>query len=138
MYYALPSWYIRTTARKQELLAQNEATNWYPDTIKHGRYGDWLTNNIDWAVSRDRYWGHTLPIWVCERDDSHAEAIGGYKELSERSGLKLGDDFDSHKPFIDSYTWACKCGGTMRRTPEVIDAWFDSGSMPFAQWHFPF
>jgi len=138
LYYARTSWFIRTTEFKDAMLVRNSRVDWHPAETGSGRFGEWLTNNIDWAVSRDRYWGTPLPIWVCERDDSHAEAIGGYKELSERSGLKLGDDFDSHKPFIDSYTWACKCGGTMRRTPEVIDAWFDSGSMPFAQWHFPF
>jgi isoleucyl-tRNA synthetase len=138
LYYARTSWFIRTTEFKDAMLVRNSRVDWHPAETGSGRFGEWLTNNIDWAVSRDRYWGTPLPIWVCERDDSHAEAIGGYAELSERSGLKLGDDFDSHKPFIDSYTWACKCGGTMRRTPEVIDAWFDSGSMPFAQWHFPF
>ena len=138
LYYARTSWFIRTTEFKDAMLVRNSRVDWHPAETGSGRFGEWLTNNIDWAVSRDRYWGTPLPIWVCERDDSHAEAIGGYAELSERSGLKLGADFDSHKPFIDSYTWACKCGGTMRRTPEVIDAWFDSGSMPFAQWHFPF
>ena len=138
LYYARTSWFIRTTEFKDAMLVRNSRVDWHPAETGSGRFGEWLTNNIDWAVSRDRYWGTPLPIWVCERDDSHAEAIGGYAELSERSGLKLGDGFDSHKPFIDSYTWACKCGGTMRRTPEVIDAWFDSGSMPFAQWHFPF
>ncbi|HEX9127904.1 MAG TPA: isoleucine--tRNA ligase [Gemmatimonadaceae bacterium] len=138
LYYARTSWFVRTTEFKDAMLVRNSRVDWHPAETGSGRFGEWLTNNIDWAVSRDRYWGTPLPIWVCERDDSHAEAIGGYAELSERSGLKLGDDFDSHKPFIDSYTWACKCGGTMRRTPEVIDAWFDSGSMPFAQWHFPF
>jgi isoleucyl-tRNA synthetase len=138
LYYARTSWFIRTTEFKDAMLVRNARVDWHPAETGSGRFGEWLTNNIDWAVSRDRYWGTPLPIWVCDRDDSHAEAIGGYAELSERSGLKLGDSFDSHKPFIDSYTWACKCGGTMRRTPEVIDAWFDSGSMPFAQWHFPF
>jgi isoleucyl-tRNA synthetase len=138
LYYARTSWFIRTTEFKDAMLVRNSRVDWHPAETGSGRFGEWLTNNIDWAVSRDRYWGTPLPIWVCERDDSHAEAIGGYAELSERSGLELGDGFDSHKPFIDSYTWACKCGGTMRRTPEVIDAWFDSGSMPFAQWHFPF
>jgi isoleucyl-tRNA synthetase len=138
LYYARTSWFIRTTEFKDAMLVRNSRVDWHPAETGSGRFGEWLTNNIDWAVSRDRYWGTPLPIWVCERDDSHAEAIGGYAELAERSGIALGDNFDSHKPFIDSYTWACKCGGTMRRTPEVIDAWFDSGSMPFAQWHFPF
>jgi isoleucyl-tRNA synthetase len=138
LYYARTSWFIRTTEFKDAMLVRNSRVDWHPAETGSGRFGEWLTNNIDWAVSRDRYWGTPLPIWVCERDDSHAEAVGGYAELSERSGISLGAEFDPHKPFIDSYTWACKCGGTMRRTPEVIDAWFDSGSMPFAQWHFPF
>lgn len=138
LYYARTSWFIRTTEFKDAMLVRNSRVDWHPAETGSGRFGEWLTNNIDWAVSRDRYWGTPLPIWVCERDGSHAEAIGGYAELSERSGLALGDNFDPHKPFIDSYAWVCKCGGTMRRTPEVIDAWFDSGSMPFAQWHFPF
>jgi isoleucyl-tRNA synthetase len=138
LYYARTSWFIRTTEFKDAMLVRNSRVDWHPSETGTGRFGEWLTNNIDWAVSRDRYWGTPLPIWVCDRNDSHAEAIGGYAELSERSGIPLGDGFDPHKPFIDRHTWPCKCGGTMTRTPEVIDAWFDSGSMPFAQWHFPF
>jgi isoleucyl-tRNA synthetase len=138
LYYARTSWFIRTTEFKDAMLVRNSRVDWHPAETGAGRFGEWLTNNIDWAVSRDRYWGTPLPIWVCDRDDSHAEAIGGYAELSERSGVALAANFDPHKPFIDRYTWQCKCGGTMTRTPEVIDAWFDSGSMPFAQWHFPF
>ncbi len=138
LYYARTSWFIRTTEFKDAMLVRNSRVDWHPAETGSGRFGEWLTNNIDWAVSRDRYWGTPLPIWVCDRDAAHAEAVGGYAELSERSGAALPENFDPHKPFIDSYTWACKCGGTMTRTPEVIDAWFDSGSMPFAQWHFPF
>ncbi len=138
LYYARTSWFIRTTEFKDAMLVRNSRVDWHPPETGTGRFGEWLTNNIDWAVSRDRYWGTPLPIWVCDRDESHAEAVGGYAELSERSGVALGEKFDPHKPFIDSYSWKCKCGGTMTRTPEVIDAWFDSGSMPFAQWHFPF
>ena len=138
LYYARTSWFIRTTEFKDAMLVRNSRVDWHPPEVGAGRFGEWLTNNIDWAVSRDRYWGSPLPIWVCDREGSHAEAIGGYAELSERSGAALGDNFDPHKPFIDRYSWQCKCGGTMKRTPEVIDAWFDSGSMPFAQWHFPF
>ncbi len=138
LYYARTSWFIRTTEFKDAMLVRNSRVDWHPPEVGAGRFGEWLTNNIDWAVSRDRYWGTPLPIWVCDRNDTHAEAIGGYAELSERSGASLGDDFDPHKPFIDRYTLQCHCGGTMKRTPEVIDAWFDSGSMPFAQWHFPF
>ncbi|MDQ6690948.1 MAG: isoleucine--tRNA ligase [Gemmatimonadota bacterium] len=138
LYYARTSWFIRTTEFKDAMLIRNSRVDWHPPEVGAGRFGEWLTNNIDWAVSRDRYWGTPLPIWGCDRNDSHAEAIGGYAELSERSGVALGDKFDPHKPFIDRFTWKCQCGGTMTRTPEVIDAWFDSGSMPFAQWHFPF
>ena len=138
LYYARTSWFIRTTEFKDAMLVRNSRVDWHPPEVGAGRFGEWLTNNIDWAVSRDRYWGTPLPIWVCDRDASHAEAIGGFAELSERSGVALEKTFDPHKPFIDRYTWKCKCGGTMTRTPEVIDAWFDSGSMPFAQWHFPF
>jgi isoleucyl-tRNA synthetase len=138
LYYARTSWFIRTTEFKDAMLVRNSRVDWHPPEVGAGRFGEWLTNNIDWAVSRDRYWGTPLPIWVCDRDGSHAEAVGSYAELSERSGVTLGDKFDPHKPFIDRFSWKCTCGGTMTRTPEVIDAWFDSGSMPFAQWHFPF
>jgi len=138
LYYARSSWFIRTTEFKDAMLVRNSRVDWHPPEVGAGRFGEWLTNNIDWAVSRDRYWGTPLPIWVCDRDESHAAAVGGYAELSEKSDKALGENFDPHKPFIDRYTWKCECGGTMTRTPEVIDAWFDSGSMPFAQWHFPF
>jgi isoleucyl-tRNA synthetase len=138
LYYARTSWFVRTTDFKDGMLVRNSRVDWHPPEIGAGRFGEWLTNNIDWAVSRDRYWGTPLPIWLCEKDDSHAEAIGSYAELSEKSGVALGDEFDPHKPFIDRFNWKCRCGGAMKRTPEVIDAWFDSGSMPFAQWHFPF
>lgn len=138
LYYARTSWFVRTTDFKDAMLVRNSRVDWHPPEVGAGRFGEWLTNNIDWAVSRDRYWGTPLPIWVCDRDESHAEAIGNYAELSKKSGTALGDGFDPHKPFIDQFTWKCECGGVMKRTPEVIDAWFDSGSMPFAQWHFPF
>jgi isoleucyl-tRNA synthetase len=138
LYYARTSWFVRTTEFKDAMLVRNARVDWHPAEIGAGRFGEWLTNNVDWAVSRDRYWGTPLPIWVCDRDDAHAEAVASYAELQERSGAILKADFDPHKPFIDAFTWACKCGGTMARTPEVVDAWFDSGSMPFAQWHFPF
>ncbi|MGI8401499.1 MAG: isoleucine--tRNA ligase, partial [Gemmatimonadaceae bacterium] len=138
LYYARSSWFIRTTEFKDAMLVRNSRVDWHPPEIGSGRFGEWLTNNIDWAVSRDRYWGTPLPIWVCDRDATHAEAIAGYDELAKRSGETLAENFDPHKPFIDRYAWPCECGGTMTRTPEVVDAWFDSGSMPFAQWHFPF
>jgi len=138
LYYARTSWFVRTTDFRDAMLVRNARVDWHPPEMGTGRFGEWLTNNIDWAVSRDRYWGTPLPLWVCDRDDTHTEAIAGYEELSKRAGVSLPADFDPHKPFIDRYSWQCKCGGTMKRTPEVIDAWFDSGSMPFAQWHFPF
>ncbi len=137
LYYAQPSWYVRTTEVKDELLRENEKTNWYPDTIKHGRYGDWLTNNIDWALSRSRYWGTPLPIWRCE--EGHQTCVGSLAELSELSGTDQSG-LDPHRPFVDEVTITCPtegCGQQARRVPEVIDAWFDSGSMPFAQWGYP-
>ena len=136
--YARTSWFVRTTAFRDQMLARNARVDWHPPDMGPGRFGEWLVNNIDWAISRDRYWGTPLPVWVCDRDDSHVEAIGSYADLAARSGATLPEDFDPHKPHIDGYEWPCRCGGRMRRVPEVIDAWFDSGSMPFAQWHFPF
>ncbi|MGN6330608.1 MAG: isoleucine--tRNA ligase [Motilibacteraceae bacterium] len=135
LYYAQPSWYIRTTAVKDELMRENEATNWFPDTIQWGRYGDWLRNNVDWALSRNRFWGTPLPLWRCE--DGHVTAVGSRKELGELAGRDL-TDLDPHRPFVDEITLSCpQCGGTATRVPEVADAWFDSGSMPFAQWGYP-
>jgi isoleucyl-tRNA synthetase len=135
MYYAQPSWYVRTTQVKDALLRENEATNWFPDTIKWGRYGDWLHNNIDWALSRSRYWGTPLPIWRCE--DGHQTVAGSLAELSELTGTDQSG-LDPHRPYVDEVTFDCpECGAEARRVPEVIDAWFDSGSMPFAQWGFP-
>ena len=139
LYYARGSWFVRTTAFKERMLARNAAVNWNPPEVGSGRFGAWLENNIDWAISRDRYWGTPLPVWVNDADPTEMEVIGSYAELAERSGRTLGEDFDPHKPFIDAYTWPAKSGtGTMRRVNEVIDAWFDSGAMPFAQWHYPF
>jgi len=138
LYVARDSWFIRTTSLKEELLANNEQVAWYPPEIGENRFGEWLRGNIDWALSRDRYWGTPLPAWVCDRDESHTHWIGSLSELAEAAG-ELADDFDLHRPFIDELTWACAdCDGTMHRTPEVIDVWFDSGAMPFAQWHYPF
>ncbi|HSA57423.1 MAG TPA: class I tRNA ligase family protein, partial [Gemmatimonadaceae bacterium] len=139
LYFARDSWFVRTTAYKDEMLVRNARVDWHPPEMRDGRFGEWLKNNIDWAISRDRYWGTPLPVWVCDVDDAHVEAVGSYAELAERTGRSLPDDFDPHKPHVDAYTWPCRrCDGVMRRVPEVIDAWFDSGSMPFAQWHYPF
>jgi isoleucyl-tRNA synthetase len=135
LYYAQPSWYVRTTAVKDALLRENEKTSWYPGTIKWGRYGDWLHNNIDWALSRSRYWGTPLPIWRCE--EGHQTCVESLAELSELTGTDQSG-LDPHRPYVDAVTFACpRCGAEARRVPEVIDAWFDSGSMPFAQWGYP-
>ncbi|MBO0836565.1 MAG: isoleucine--tRNA ligase, partial [Actinobacteria bacterium] len=135
LYYALPSWFIRTTAIRDELLAQNAATNWQPPTIKDGRYGDWLRNNVDWALSRTRYWGTPLPIWVCSSE--HATCVGSLSELSELAGTDL-TAIDPHRPFVDDVVIRCPdCRAPAHRVPEVIDVWFDSGAMPFAQFGAP-
>jgi len=139
LYYAKPTWYIRTTARKDRLISGNAEINWYPEHIKYGRFGDWLNNNVDWAFSRERYWGTPLPVWRCE-ECSADECIGSVEELKNKSGIKGVDQLsDLHRPYIDDVTFDCsKCGKVMNRVPEVIDCWFDSGAMPFAQWHYPF
>jgi len=142
LYMARDSWYIRTTAVQDRLLAHNSATAWHPPEIGAGRMGEWLDNNVDWAISRDRYWGTPLPIWVCDADDSHRVVPGSFARLAELAGA-LPEDFDPHRPGIDDLSWPCThrdegCTGEMHRVPEVLDTWFDSGSMPFAQWHYPF
>jgi isoleucyl-tRNA synthetase len=135
MYYAQPSWYIRTTVIKDRLLAENERTNWYPAHLKHGRYGDWLDNNVDWALSRSRYWGTPLPLWRCAA--GHLTAVGSRAELGQLAGRDLST-LDPHRPYVDEVTLPCPdCGEQARRLPEVIDAWYDSGSMPFAQVGYP-
>ena len=136
LYYARNSWYIRTTALKDQLIEANKKIDWYPREVGHGRFGEWLENNVDWSLSRDRFWGTPLNIWVCDECKA-VESIGSLEELKQRSGLKT--DIDLHKPHIDEVTFPCSaCKGTMKRVPEVIDCWFDSGAMPFAQWHYPF
>jgi isoleucyl-tRNA synthetase len=137
IYMARDAWYIRTTQVKERMLANNAQVSWHPSEIGTGRFGEWLEGNIDWAISRERYWGTPLPFWVCDRDPAHVRVIGSFAELQTDVG-ELPHPFDPHKPFIDELLIACKCGGTMRRTPEVIDVWFDSGAMPYAQWHYPF
>ncbi len=138
IYLARDSWYARTTAFREQMLANNAAIDWHPPEVGSGRMGEWLAGNVDWALSRERYWGTPLPIWVCESDPAHRDVIGSLAELAEKAG-GLPEDFDPHKPWIDELTWTCsECGATMRRTPEVVDVWFDSGSMPYAQWHYPF
>jgi len=133
LYYALPSWYIRTTAIKDRLLEENERTSWYPSTIKSGRYGDWLHNNIDWALSRNRYWGTPLPIWRCTSQASHWQAYGSLAQLGAAAGQELSN-LDPHRPYVDDVVVPCEqCGAEARRVPEVIDGWYDSGAMPFAQ-----
>ena len=136
LYFAKKSWFVRTTALKERLIKNNDEVDWYPKEVGEGRFGEWLKNNIDWSLSRDRYWGTPLPIWVCEAC-SHEHCIGGVEELKELSGLAEFDDL--HKPYIDEVEIKCsQCSEKMTRTPEVIDCWFDSGSMPIAQWHYPF
>jgi isoleucyl-tRNA synthetase len=135
LYYAQPSWYIRTTQIKDALLRENANTSWYPEHIKWGRYGDWLNNNIDWALSRSRYWGTPLPIWRCPA--GHQTCVGSRAELSQLAGRDVSE-LDPHRPFVDDVTFGCpNCQQTAVRVPEVIDAWFDSGSMPFGQWGYP-
>ena len=135
IYYAQPSWYIRTTSIKDELIRENNQTDWHPETIKTGRYGDWLNNNIDWALSRNRYWGTPLPIWRCE--EKHEVCVDSLKELGALAGKELSN-LDPHRPFVDDITFPCAtCNKEMVRVPEVIDCWYDSGAMPFAQWGYP-
>jgi isoleucyl-tRNA synthetase len=139
IYWAKTSWFVRTAERRDDLLAQNETIGWYPDHIKHGRFGRWLEGNIDWALSRDRYWGTPLPIWRC-RGCGRDTCVGSVAELSALAGRDLSD-LDLHRPFVDDVTWTCHeegCRGTVRRLAPVLDAWFDSGSMPSAQFHHPF
>jgi isoleucyl-tRNA synthetase len=137
LYYARESWYIRTSAFKDRLVELNRQINWVPEHIREGRFGNWLENNIDWSLSRERYWGTPLPVWICQ-ECGQRECIGSVKELSEKAGDDLAE-LDLHRPYVDDVHWDCgKCGGRMTRVPDLIDVWFDSGSMPVSQWHYPF
>jgi isoleucyl-tRNA synthetase len=139
LYYAKETWYIKTTKVKERLIAGNEEISWYPEHIKYGRFGDWLNNNVDWAFSRERYWGTPLPVWQCSSCYNY-ECIGSLKELKEKSGFSgFKEPLDLHRPYIDELHYDClTCKGEMKRVVEVIDCWFDSGAMPIAQWHYPF
>jgi isoleucyl-tRNA synthetase len=138
LYYAKQTWYLKTTAVKEQMIENNKKINWYPEHIKTGRFGNWLENNVDWAFARERYWGAPLPIWKCEKCGG-LECVGSVAELKGKPGFTgLREPLDLHRPYIDEVTFSCgKCGGAMKRTPEVMDCWFESGSMPFAQFHYP-
>lgn len=137
LYYAREAWYIRTSQFKDKLVQLNQTINWVPDHLRDGRFGNWLANNIDWALSRERYWGTPLPVWECA-DCRHQHCIGSLEELGQLTGRDM-TNLDLHRPYVDSVHFACQqCGGKMSRVPELIDVWFDSGSMPYAQWHYPF
>ncbi len=139
LYYAKESWYIRTTALKERLISANREIGWVPEHMREGRFGEWLQNNVDWALSRERYWGTPIPLWICA-DCGNETALSSIQELASQPGLQgYTDGLDLHRPFIDAVTFSCDaCGGSKRRIPEVMDAWYDSGAMPIAQWHYPF
>lgn len=140
LYYAKTSWYIRTSELKDQMVSNNQAINWYPEHIKEGRFGEWLRNNVDWAVSRERYWGTPLPIWKCQNCGSY-KCVGSLEEIKASATSDttlLLDELDLHRPYVDRINLACEnCNGSMLRVPEVADAWYDSGAMPFAQWNYP-
>lgn len=140
LYLPAPAWFLRTSAYKEAMLQENARIRWSPSEIGEGRFGEWLENNVDWALSRDRYWGTPLPVWVCDAEPDHWVTIASFEDLKEHAG-SLPEPFDPHRPVVDSISWPCNCegcSGTMFRVPQVIDCWFDSGAMPFAQYHWPF
>ncbi|MBU94142.1 MAG: isoleucine--tRNA ligase, partial [Balneola sp.] len=137
MSYPVESWFIKTTAVKDRMVDLNKTINWKPCTTGTGRFGTWLENNVDWAISRQRYWGTPLPIWQSDKNSDVFECIGSVSELKMKAGIPEDTEIDLHRPYIDELTWPAPGGGTMRRVPDLLDVWFDSGSMPFAQWHYP-
>jgi len=138
MSYPVESWFIKTTDVKDKMVSFNKDINWKPKSTGSGRFGEWLENNVDWAISRQRYWGSPIPIWVSDQNPDHVEVVGSIDELKRKAGLSDDAELDLHRPHIDDITWEGPDGGTMRRIPDLLDVWFDSGSMPFAQWHYPF
>ncbi len=138
MSYPVESWFIKTTAVKERMVEINKTINWKPESTGTGRFGQWLENNVDWAISRQRYWGTPLPIWINDNDPSDIVMVGSIEELRKYAGLKEDAELDLHRPFIDEITWKAKDGGTYRRVPDLVDVWLDSGAMPFCQWHYPF
>lgn len=138
IYYSKPSWYIEVTKYKDKLIEENNKVNWYPDFVGKKRFGNWLENLNDWAITRSRYWGTPFPVWKCE-ECNHTESVGSIKELRERAIEDVAEDIELHRPYVDDIHFTCKeCGGRMTREKDVIDVWFDSGAMPFAQRHWPF
>jgi isoleucyl-tRNA synthetase len=138
MSYPVESWFIRTTDVKNKMVALNKKINWKPESTGTGRFGTWLENNVDWAVSRQRYWGTPIPLWISDKDPDYIECVGSVEELRKKAGISDDVEIDLHRPHIDEFTWDCPKGGTMRRIPDLLDVWFDSGAMPWAQWHYPY